>query len=121
MFVGGSRCGCTFAERQQMPSWIWPLVSARTCCFGCSGYLCVRSFGREQHGERIVDEVQLLQARDWLALDVDVDVVGQVTPFTVVARLRDDLRIDEGPELLAEEVREVGDEARAWRRARGSG
>ena len=70
MFVGGRRCGCTFAERQQIPSRIWPLVSARTCCFGCTRIFVREVVGREEHGERIVDEVQLLERKDGLALAV---------------------------------------------------
>ena len=67
--------------------------------------------GGEQDGQRIVDEVQLLQAEDRLALDVEVEAVGVGDAVDGGARRGDDLGVDEGPDLLAEKVREVGDEA----------
>ena len=64
----------------------------------------------EQYGERIVDEVQLLQRKDRLALTVEVEAVRVGDAVNRRARLGDDLGIDEGPELLAEEIGKVGDE-----------
>ena len=65
---------------------------------------------REQDGQRIVDEVQLLQAQHRLAFNVKVVTVGISDAVDRIAGLGNDLGVDEGPQLLSEKVRQVGDE-----------
>src|SRR5512142_3345695 len=65
----------------------------------------------EQHDLRVVDEMQLLHGEHWLTFDVDVHVAIPGHAVLRLTRTGDDLRVNEGPELLPQEVRKVRNEA----------
>ena len=86
-FGGGMRSGWTLAVRQQIPSRIWPLVERQDLLLRLQRVFVGEVVGREQHGQRVVDEVQLLQAQDRLAVGIEVVAVGIGDPVDRVARL----------------------------------
>ena len=68
---------------------------------------------RVQQRQRIVDEVELLQAEDRLTVLVEVVALRIGDAVDGIPGLRDDLGIDDRPDLLPEEIGEVHHEAAA--------
>ena len=108
---GGKRSGCTLADRQQMPFANLAVGEGKDLLLRLQRVLVGEVVGSEQHGERIVDEVQLLQAEDRLAIGIEIVAVCVGDAVDGVSGLCDDLGVDDRPELLTEEIGEVDDEA----------
>ena len=75
-FSGGMRSGWTLALRQQIALADLAVGQREDLLLRLQRVLVSQVVGREQHRQRIVDEVQLLQAEDRLAVGIEVVAVG---------------------------------------------
>ncbi len=76
MFVGGSALRL-HVRRAPADAFLDLAVRQREhLLLGLQRVFVGQVVGREQHGQRIVDEMQLLQRQDRLAFGVEVEAVG---------------------------------------------